>query len=226
VDNPLSLNRYTYVENNPLRFIDPSGHRPLEYAENSSDRVNSAMLGFENAAMYWARETVKWADATGEVPYDVVHEVVPAEYVEEVKDIVGWVAAGKWGREYGDMPDLGMATPAAGMAAAGTIKNTGKNVVQKANTTNGTSNIKEVFDSIKKAPKYPEGFQGVQNGTKKLNINNKQVLEELRNVEAGQWKKVYKDGYNASGKKVSIHYFESSSGKVFDVKVKMGWSNN
>jgi hypothetical protein len=28
VDNPLSLNRYTYVKNNPLRFIDPSGHAP------------------------------------------------------------------------------------------------------------------------------------------------------------------------------------------------------
>ncbi|CAM3661608.1 hypothetical protein EDM52_08445 [Brevibacillus invocatus] len=26
VDNPLSLNRYTYVKNNPLRFIDPTGH--------------------------------------------------------------------------------------------------------------------------------------------------------------------------------------------------------
>ncbi|MBY0087951.1 RHS repeat domain-containing protein [Brevibacillus brevis] len=27
VDNPLTLNRYTYVENNPLRYTDPSGHR-------------------------------------------------------------------------------------------------------------------------------------------------------------------------------------------------------
>jgi len=26
VDNPLSLNRYTYVKNNPLRYIDPTGH--------------------------------------------------------------------------------------------------------------------------------------------------------------------------------------------------------
>ncbi|MEK3743795.1 hypothetical protein NST23_14000 [Brevibacillus sp. FSL K6-0770] len=26
VDNPLSLNRYTYVENNPLRYVDPTGH--------------------------------------------------------------------------------------------------------------------------------------------------------------------------------------------------------
>ncbi|MGG4441594.1 hypothetical protein ABEX32_12880 [Brevibacillus fortis] len=28
VDNPLSLNRYTYTHNNPLRFVDPSGHAP------------------------------------------------------------------------------------------------------------------------------------------------------------------------------------------------------
>ncbi|MGG1264994.1 RHS repeat-associated core domain-containing protein [Brevibacillus laterosporus] len=26
VDNPLSLNRYTYTENNPIRYIDPTGH--------------------------------------------------------------------------------------------------------------------------------------------------------------------------------------------------------
>jgi len=26
VDNPLSLNRYTYTHNNPLRYVDPSGH--------------------------------------------------------------------------------------------------------------------------------------------------------------------------------------------------------
>ncbi|WP_353936615.1 hypothetical protein [uncultured Brevibacillus sp.] len=26
VDNPLSLNRYTYTANNPLRYVDPTGH--------------------------------------------------------------------------------------------------------------------------------------------------------------------------------------------------------
>ncbi len=27
VDNPLSLNRYTYTHNNPLRYVDPNGHK-------------------------------------------------------------------------------------------------------------------------------------------------------------------------------------------------------
>jgi RHS repeat-associated protein len=29
VDNPLWLNRYTYTHNNPLKFVDPSGHMPV-----------------------------------------------------------------------------------------------------------------------------------------------------------------------------------------------------
>lgn len=31
VDNPLTLNRYTYVHNNPLRFVDSSGHQAIEH---------------------------------------------------------------------------------------------------------------------------------------------------------------------------------------------------
>ncbi|OPH62160.1 hypothetical protein BC351_02715 [Paenibacillus ferrarius] len=30
IDNPLSLNLYTYVENNPLTRTDPSGHRTCD----------------------------------------------------------------------------------------------------------------------------------------------------------------------------------------------------
>ena len=37
VDNPLSLNRYTYVHNNPLRFVDPSGHRPAQYTSDQEE---------------------------------------------------------------------------------------------------------------------------------------------------------------------------------------------
>ena len=30
-DDPLSLNLYTYCENNPITYTDPSGHRPDDY---------------------------------------------------------------------------------------------------------------------------------------------------------------------------------------------------
>jgi hypothetical protein len=48
VDNPLSLNRYTYVENNPLSFIDSTGHWSTEVTANWS--INETK---------W-----KWAEAT------------------------------------------------------------------------------------------------------------------------------------------------------------------
>ena len=88
----------------------------------------------------------------------------------------------------------------------------------------GDNTPKETYNSIKNSPKYPEDFKARQNGTKKYNVNAENK-DFLRKIESGEWKKVYKDGYNSSGDKVSIHYFESQSGKVFDVKVKPGWSN-
>ena len=56
-------------------------------------------------------------------------------------------------------------------------------------------------------------------------VKNKDLLSELRKVEPGKWSKVYRNGYDVSGQKVSIHYFRSQSGRVFNVKVKGGWSS-
>lgn len=86
-------------------------------------------------------------------------------------------------------------------------------------------NTCNLYNGIKNAPKYPSGFRDIQNGKRGVNVNNFELLQELRLQESGKWKKIYRDGYDSSGKKVSIHYFESQSGKVFDVKVKSGWSN-
>lgn len=55
-------------------------------------------------------------------------------------------------------------------------------------------------------------------------MTNKDLLEKLREIEPGNWQKVYKDGWLDS-EKVSLHYFESPSGRVFNFKVKPGWSN-
>ena len=32
--DPVSLNRYTYANNNPLRYWDPYGHQPIDPTSN------------------------------------------------------------------------------------------------------------------------------------------------------------------------------------------------
>ncbi|RKZ77589.1 MAG: hypothetical protein DRR19_27695 [Candidatus Parabeggiatoa sp. nov. 1] len=82
-----------------------------------------------------------------------------------------------------------------------------------------------LYNSIKESPNYPKGFTNRLNGKTQHNIHNKALLEMLRVVAPGKWKKIYQDGFDVSGLPISIHYFQSASGKVFNVKVKQGWSN-
>ena len=100
--------------------------------------------------------------------------------------------------------------------------NKGKGDGERGNSSN---ELKDVYNSIKDSPDYPKEFEAVKNGTTKNTIKNKELLDKLREIESGKWTKVYKDGYNSSGNKISIHYFQSQSRKVFNVKVKPGWSN-
>ena len=67
-------------------------------------------------------------------------------------------------------------------------------------------------------------FKQAQNGLKKVNMNNGKLLDQLRGIEQGLWKKVYQNGWDAYGNKISIHYCQSKSGQVFDLWVKKGWS--
>lgn len=81
-----------------------------------------------------------------------------------------------------------------------------------------------ILDILKDAPKYPKGFQAVRGQILANKVNNGKLLDNLRKVEPCNWKKVFKNGYDKAGNKISIHYFESESKKVFDVKVIDGWS--
>lgn len=87
------------------------------------------------------------------------------------------------------------------------------------------SKLKEIYNSIMESPNYPVGFKSVQNGCTRNRIKDSDLLDELRKIEPGEWKKIYKDGYDERGGKISIHYFQSRSGKVFNVKTKNAWSN-
>ncbi|MGM0714322.1 MAG: RHS repeat-associated core domain-containing protein, partial [Bacillota bacterium] len=46
VDNPLSLNRYTYVHNNPLRFFDPTGNHAVTWKGSHRNRAVDKILLF------------------------------------------------------------------------------------------------------------------------------------------------------------------------------------
>ena len=89
----------------------------------------------------------------------------------------------------------------------------------------GDEQLNEVYASIKESPNYPSGFTAAKNGMKKVNINNEQLHNMLKKIDSGKWYKVYKDGFDEYMNKISIHFFQSPSGKVFDVKVKNHWSN-
>ena len=84
----------------------------------------------------------------------------------------------------------------------------------------------EYFTSIKNSSKYPSDFEAERGGMTKNKINDDKWKERLNLKEPkGNWKKIYKDGWS-DNERVSIHYFESKSGTVVDVKVKKGWSNS
>ncbi|MBW7475185.1 RHS repeat-associated core domain-containing protein, partial [Paenibacillus oenotherae] len=46
IDNPLTMNLYTYVHNNPLIFTDPSGHMYENLTEAEEDRIASLQSSF------------------------------------------------------------------------------------------------------------------------------------------------------------------------------------
>jgi len=120
VDNPLSLNRYTYVLNNPLRYWDPSGRVAAEGA--------GSFFGgsYQELMLHWSDVAVAYADANGIDFIDAVDIVVPVEHRAEVKTIVGFNGALHSHRQVGDVPDFGLAVPVTGAVVAGTIKKTGK----------------------------------------------------------------------------------------------------
>ena len=120
----------------------------------------------------------------------------------------------------------GIAIAGTGLAISGAaLANMFDVRIQKSESSKGNGDGESGNSSNELKHVYPKEFEAVKNGTTKNTIKNKELLDKLREIESGKWTKVYKDGYDSSGNKISIHYFQSQSGKVFNVKVKPGWSN-
>ena len=62
--------------------------------------------------------------------------------------------------------------------------------------------IKQIFNSIKESPNFPDNFKSRVNGTTCNKIKNMDLLEKLRKVENGKWQKL--DRADDSNKAVPI----------------------
>lgn len=227
-------NLYAYCANNPVGYVDPSGHTGYEvYMPQVADilekigetLIEITKIAIAGVAGYVAGRAViaKGKPKTRKVrtshyAIDYSKIRIPQVTIPEVKvpDInipnINWPNFEVPKITIPGVPELGIPD----IAIPG---------IKISNDDSGGKDIKNVYNSIKDAPKYPKGFRTKKNGTKLNKVKNLKVLEKLRKVEKGKWSKVYKNGYDASGNKISIHYFQSESGKVFDVKVKPGWSD-
>lgn len=83
--------------------------------------------------------------------------------------------------------------------------------------------INHIYNRRTDCPNWPDDF--IRASIEDVKIKNQALLRDLRDHEPGEWKKVYEDGYSR-GRAVSVHYFRSRSGKIFDLDVKLGWSNS
>ena len=111
----------------------------------------------------------------------------------------------------------GIAIAGTGLAISGSALTNMFDVrIQKSESSKGNGDGESGNSSNELKHVYPKEFEAVKNGTTKNTIKNKELLDKLREIESGKWTKVYKDGYNSSGNKISIHYFQSQSGKVFN----------
>ncbi len=120
----------------------------------------------------------------------------------------------------------GIAIAGTGLAISGSALTNMFDVrIQKSESSKGNGDGESGNSSNELKHVYPKEFEAVKNGTTKNTIKNKELLDKLREIESGKWTKVYKDGYDSSGNTISIHYFQSESGKVFNVNVKPGWTN-
>ncbi|MED1919519.1 polymorphic toxin-type HINT domain-containing protein, partial [Bacillus thuringiensis] len=114
VDNPLTLNRYTYTGNNPLRYIDPSGHcftetsqtfckQAADYIEKDANAAWETLKkkheSFDSAADYWSMgsysELQEVMRLGKEKPMSYEHWAASGQLV------VGLIPAGKAGKAAG-----------------------------------------------------------------------------------------------------------------------------
>jgi len=131
--------------------VDPSGH----ILEKGTGGIGGFTSPIEEY-LHWARVAARKAYEEGTEPEDAVRKYVPTQYQEEVLPTAIVTFNTAVGINHGDAPDLGLATPVAGVAAAGTIKNSAKSPMKITKVTIPTLKLKFDYDPKKIGKQIPK----------------------------------------------------------------------
>ncbi|MFD2503154.1 polymorphic toxin-type HINT domain-containing protein [Paenibacillus septentrionalis] len=188
LDNPLSLNLYTYVENNPLRYVDPTGHMKWTQIDDLGKGIYDALAGTVKGIFSF--DTYKGLYDLGKALYNktisltelgktvVGAAVEPYKYiVNNTKHVFGGKPTDKEVRKYGEK--LGEVL----LSFAGSAK--AMNLIAKV-----APSLSKMFNKINKAT-----CNCFTAGTKVLTDEGEKNIED---IEVGD-KVLAKDEFNPDG---------------------------
>ncbi len=79
--DPLSLNLYTYCVNNPLRFLDPTGHYTQEEQAQLKSELDNANNIWQKSKVYWKATKIVWRDRYNNAKNNYVRAVGDGDLV-------------------------------------------------------------------------------------------------------------------------------------------------
>ncbi|OMD34714.1 hypothetical protein BSK56_33475, partial [Paenibacillus borealis] len=98
IDNPLSQNLYTYVSNNPLRYIDPSGHDLMEVYIYEQTGYHKYKSDLQYLAMN-VEEIISYHFYGGEEVFNLLYSKDPEVIAESLKGLaISFVPFGSAGK--------------------------------------------------------------------------------------------------------------------------------
>jgi RHS repeat-associated protein len=199
VTRPASLNRFAYASDNPVTETDPSGHD--DWWRPDAGGFDTGLTDVPNSS--GSTDNNCFSSGNGFLAGNAIN-------------VVGC----------GNMPMLSeiavqVQTPSGPVSVSGIAAS----MSPSGGGSGSNDKPTEIFQGKKLSPNWPGDFvRAAGNALRKVNIKDRDLLSKLRDIEKGDWKKVYEDGYSEN-RRVSVHYFQSPSGQVFDLQVHPGWSN-
>jgi RHS repeat-associated protein len=247
VNNPLTLNLYTYGLNNPLKYLDPSGNMSIgQFFKNFLPGFISGMTGFDDLKNLFSMNTInaikQFGASIGQINIGDIISSVGASFVEPFQYLAEHsknVWTGKpsdaevyeYGKQLGNVTNMVVgAVGGGGLIGAKLIQTIGKvcpkfmKLVQtvegasKAGRSNG-SLVQEIATRAEKKI----GGTGAVAGTKKHTyardlLNRYQSIYGDRGLEAEKsWLNGNRVNYGTSGS-ARIDVRDVNTGEVWDCK--------